>query len=102
MTPRSYNGTACRGGRYFIIDTLSPAMREENRYLSKLRDESVDTSRWEKRINVAGNLIDSRPRVASTGISMRARRRFLRGARNICSRRMDEMKGERRVAAARY
>lgn len=58
--PRSYNGTACRDGRYFIIDTLSSDTREENRYLSNLRNESADTSRWENRINVtASNLIES-------------------------------------------
>jgi len=48
-----------RGGRYFIIDTLSSDMRVENRYLSNWRDESADASRWENRINVtASNLIE--------------------------------------------
>jgi len=77
--PRSYNGTACRGGRYFIIDTLSSDMREENRYLSNLRNESADTSRWENWINVtASNLIESQlapgMRVVSLGISIKRTR----------------------------
>lgn len=117
MMPRSYNGTACRWWsllyyRYFII--WYGRRRGGNRYLSNLRNESADTSRWENRINVTARVIWSIAGLAS-GCALRlwelACGEMMRGPIfdakwNPCSRQLvesrGEMKGERRVALARY